>query len=197
MFLLVLKHCNRNMGRSSTSSEDLMFKTKRVALLLTASALVAFPFVTRAQTEGAAKTTESADRLIQRYAPLAGSEDNAKSLVTGLRDGTAVKLSSGAASISFTSPTGKMGFGNVNIALSLAEASLKQQGITNPTPQQLQSSLTGVLDQRASGKGWGQIANSMGFKLGEVVRPERPEKPVRPDKPERPDRPEKPERPGR
>jgi hypothetical protein len=96
-----------------------------------------------------------------------------------------------------------MGYGNVNIALSLAEASLKQQGITNPTPEQLQGALMGVLRQRANGKGWGQIANSMGFKLGEVVRPEkhvqaeRPEKPVRPDKPERPDRPERPEKPER
>jgi len=161
-----------------------MFKT---ALLLTASALLALPLPLRAQAES----------LIQKYAPLAGSEDNAKSLVTGLRDGTAVKLSSGTTSTSFTSPTGKMGYGNVNLALSLAEARLKQQGITNPTSEQLQGALMGVLQQRADGKGWGQIANSMGFKLGEVVRPERPEKPVRPDKPERPDRPEKPERPGR
>src|SRR5437773_4854712 len=168
----------------SISSEDLMFRT---ALLLTASALLALPPALWAQAES----------LIQKYAPLAGSEDNAKSLVTGLRDGTAVKLSSGSASTSFTSPTGKMGYGNVNIALSLAEASLKQQGITNPTSEQLQGALMGVLQQRADGKGWGQIANSMGFKLGEVVRPERPEKPVRPDKPERPDRPDKPERPGR
>ncbi|HSU64209.1 MAG TPA: hypothetical protein VLJ12_10125 [Burkholderiales bacterium] len=171
-----------------------MFKT---VLLLTASALLAFPLALRAQAENVGKTAESADRLIQKYTPLAGSEDNAKSLVTGLRDGAAVKLSSGGTSTSFTPPTGKMGFGNVNIALSLAEASLKQQGITNPTSAQLQGALVGVLQQRADGKGWGQIANSMGFKLGEVVRPERPEKPVRPDKPERPDRPEKPERPGR
>ncbi len=174
-----------------------MFKTKRAALLLTASALLAFPLALWAQADSAGKTTESADRLIQKYTALAGSEDNAKSLVTGLRDGTEVKLSSGTTSTSFTSPTGKMGFGNVNIALSLAEASLKQQGITNPTSEQLQGALMGVLQQRADGKGWGQIANSMGFKLGEVVRPERPEKPARPDKPERPDRPEKPERPGR
>jgi hypothetical protein len=194
MILLVPERCNRNMQRSSISSEDLMFRT---VLLLTASALLAFPLALRAQAESATKTTESADRLIQKYAPLAGSEDNAKSLVTGLRDGTAVKLSSGTASTSFTSPTGKMGYGNVNIALSLAEASLKQQGITNPTSEQLQGALMSVLQQRADGKGWGQIANSMGFKLGEVVRPERPEKPVRPDKPERPERPEKPERPGR
>jgi hypothetical protein len=175
----------------------------RTILLLTASALLSFPLALWAQAESAAKTTESADRLIDKYTPLGGSEDNAKSLVTGLRDGTAVKLSSGSTSTSFTSPTGKMGYGNVNIALSLAEASLKQQGITNPTPEQLQGALMGVLRQRANGKGWGQIANSMGFKLGEVVRPEkhvqaeRPEKPVRPDKPERPDRPERPEKPER
>lgn len=191
-----------------------MLKTKRAALLLTASALLAFPLALWAQAESAGKTTESADRLIQKYTPLAGSEDNAKSLVTGLRDGTEVTLSSGTTSTSFTSPTGKLGFGNVNIALSLAEASLKQQGITNPTPEQLQGALLGILQQRADGKGWGQIANSMGFKLGEVVRAEkagqvgaeqraeharaeRPERSVRPDKPERPDRPEKPERPGR
>ncbi len=183
----------------------------RTALLLAASALLALPLALWAQAESAGKTTESADRLIQKYTPLAGSEDNAKSLVTGLRDGTEVKLSSGTTSTSFTSPTGKMGFGNVNIALSLAEASLKQQGITSPTPQQLQSSLTGILDQRASAKGWGQIANSMGLKLGEVVRSEkagqagseqraenaRAERPERPLRPERPERPEKPERPVR
>src|SRR5712664_3043708 len=118
----------------STSSEDLMFKTKRAALLLTASALLAFPLALRAQAES----------LIQKYALLAGSEDNAKSLVTGLRDGTEVKLSSSTTSTSFTSPTGKMGFGNVNIALSLAEASLKQQGIASPTSEQLQGALMGV-----------------------------------------------------
>src|SRR6266446_6777856 len=101
----------------------------RTVLLLTASAMLAFPLALRAQAESTAKTTESADRLIQKYTPLTGSEDNAKSLVTGFRDGAAVKLSSGGTSTSFTSPTGKMGFGNVNIALSLAEASLKQQGM--------------------------------------------------------------------
>ena len=77
----------------------------RTVLLLTASALLSSPLALWAQAES----------LIQKYAPLAGSEDNAKSLVTGLRDGTEVKLSSGATSTSFTSPTGKMGFGNVNI----------------------------------------------------------------------------------
>jgi hypothetical protein len=78
-----------------------------------------------------------------------------------------------------------------------------------------------VLEMRADGKGWGQVAQSMGFKLGDVMRSERarpavhdgkmarveraerpgriekPERPVRIDKPERPVRPERPEHAGR
>jgi len=125
-----------------------------------------------------------------------------------------VKLTSGSTTTSFTPPTGKMGNGNVNIALALADASLKQQGITNPTPDQLKTTLSGILQQRADGKGWGQIANAMGFKLGDVMRSEKADKVAqdrrardehadragraeRAERPERPERPEKPERGGR
>jgi hypothetical protein len=159
------------------------------------------PFAAQAQSES---------QLTEKYAALAGSEANAKLLVTGLRDGTDFKIGS----TSFDPPTGKMGYGNVNIALSLAEKSLADKGITDPTPAQLQSALIGtdakpgILALRADGQGWGQIANSMGFRLGEVMRspkaservaakPQRLEKPMRPDKPERPAKPERSERPGR
>ena len=40
-------------------------------------------------------------------------------------------------------PTGKMGFGNVKISLALAQQSLSQQGITQPTSQQLYTALAG------------------------------------------------------
>ena len=176
------------------------------------AALLTLPLGTLAQ---------SSAQLVERYTPLAGSKENATSLVTGLRDGTEVKLTSGQGSETFKPSTGKMGYGNVDHALALAEASLKQNGITNPTPTQLEAALMGgkittasgktvelqgVLNMRASGMGWGQIANSMGFKLGELKRAdkadrvakterpakvERPEKPARPEKPERPDRPHK------
>ena len=73
--------------------------------------------------------------------------------------------------------------GEVGIALSLAKASLAQQGITNPTPAQLSAALNGgvitsststtsvagVLTQRQEGSGWGQIAQSLGVKLGAGV----------------------------
>jgi hypothetical protein len=145
---------------------------------------------------------QSQEQLVSRYTAFAGSKENASSLVTGLRDGKQVTLTRGTTKETFTPPTGKMGYGNVDNALALAEASLAKQGIKNPTPAQLEAALVGkdgVLTARAAGQGWGQIANSMDIKLGDVKRsdkaPERVSKVDRPDKPEKPENPQKPERP--
>jgi len=182
-----------------------------------AGLLIALPLVAQPQ---------SSDKLAERYTGLAGSTANAKSLVSGLRNDSAVTLESKSSKVTFTPPTDKMGYGNVDNALALAEASLKQKGITNPTPEQLKAALVGgtvngkklegVLAMRAAGEGWGNIAHSLGIKMGDVKRSDaaaqrtetahnvehgaRPEKPERPEKfehPERPERPEKPEHPGR
>lgn len=158
--------------------------------------LIALPLTALSQSE---------EQLVERYTKLAGSKQNATSLVTGLRDGKEVKLTRGGSTESFTPSTGKMGYGEVDNALALAEGSLKDKGITNPTPAQLEASVTDILKMRAGGQGWGQIAQSLGFKLGEVKRSDKAtervakvtkiERPGRPEKPERPQRPEKPERP--
>jgi hypothetical protein len=80
-------------------------------------------------------------------------------------------------------PTGKMGHGNVYISLALAKQQLSHYGITQPTDQQLYTALmggqvvpgdsttttTGILQMRADGMGWGQIAHQMGYKLGPVT----------------------------
>ena len=152
---------------------------------------------------------ENQQQLVRSYTDLAGSEENASSLVSGLRDGKPATLTMDGTPHTFTPPTGPMGWGNVDHALALAALSLEKQGITDPTPAQLDGALTEVLNQRAAGQGWGQIAQGMGVKLGDVKRPDkvtppapaegvarverpaaagltRPEKPVRPDKPERP-----------
>jgi hypothetical protein len=171
---------------------------KRITLMLATSLVLALPFAARAQ---------STSQLESKFSTLAGSDANAKALVTGLRDGSSITLTGadGKTTTSFTPQTGKMGNGNVNIALSLADASLKQQGITNPTPDQLKSALSGILQQRADHKGWGEIANAMGMKLGDVMRSERADKVARDGKErtaraervERADRPERPDRPDR
>ena len=153
-------------------------------------------------------SAQTRETLVEKYTPLAGSEANAKTLVQGLRNGSDFTIDG----VKFNTPTGKMGHGEVNIALALAE---KKLGTATPTAQQLQATLIGdgkapgILALRAEGKGWGAIAHSMGFKVGDVMRAdkardhertarlERHEKPERHQRLDRPERPEKPERPGR
>ncbi|HEY8906955.1 MAG TPA: hypothetical protein VIM63_13050 [Rhodoferax sp.] len=51
----------------------------------------------------------------------------------------------------------------------LAMADLNKQGITRPTKAQLVAEVKSIQAQRASGMGWGAIADSLGLKLGAVV----------------------------
>lgn len=186
----------------------------------------------------------AADRLVSSHAETLGSEDNARSLVTSLRTGGSASFSQettaedGTITITtteFQPATGPMGFGEIDNALALAEADLAAAGITEPTLDDLALALnggslvdaegntvefSGVLQMRSEGMGWGQIANTLGFRLGEVkgsaraevaaearaaralerisaARVDRPLKPERLDKPERPTKPERPERPDR
>lgn len=167
---------------------------KRKLLALAGAALLTVPGIALSQGE---------HQLIERYTDLAGSEENAASLVKGLREGQEVTLTNGDTTETFTPPTGKMGWGNVDNSIAIAERLLKDQGINDPTPAQLEAAMTEVLKLRAGGMGWGEISKAHGFKLGEVKRPEKAEKiatverPVRPEKPERPVKPERPERPER
>jgi hypothetical protein len=111
------------------------------------------------------------------YQSFAGSQENLNSLVTGLRSNQTVtmtrRLPNGQLeTTTFNPPTKAMGYGNVKHSLSLAQADLRRAGITNPTPEQIRAAMNGgtvtapngtttqmqgILAQRASGKGWGQI----------------------------------------
>ena len=85
-------------------------------------------------------------------------------------------------------PTGKMGFGNVKISLGLAQESLRQQGILQPTTEQLHTAMVGgqmvpgdpttttngILQMRADGMGWGQIAQKYDVKLGQLMSGKQP-----------------------
>jgi hypothetical protein len=170
------------------------------ASLLIALALPAAPATSELDTQAAALDATAANKgqtlvagkIAAFFTNLAGSKDNANALVVALRNGTDVNLTTttgtGATATTttttFTPPTGKMGWGNVKIALALAQDSLLRAGITNPTPAQLQAALDGgtvtkadgttvtlkgVLQMRADGMGWGQIAQAGGTKVGPVV----------------------------
>lgn len=97
-------------------------------------------------------------KLATQYGALAGSQRNTDSLITGLRDGKNILLLSSptgtnptAPSVTFTPATGKLGYGNINIALSLAKADLATLGIVNPIPAQLAAVLNGGTITTASG----------------------------------------------
>ncbi|MBI3094098.1 MAG: hypothetical protein HYY97_04440 [Rhodocyclales bacterium] len=128
-----------------------------------------------------------ASRIASRFESLAGSPENAASLVAGLRSGTEITLSApdSTTGISFTPTTRPMGYGNITQALSLAQRQLAAQGITEPTPEQLQIALNGgtvtridssgatqtvevpgVLQLRSQGMGWGQIAHELSVSPG-------------------------------
>jgi hypothetical protein len=158
-----------------------------------AQATVQEPSPAPAVIAPAGSSTQVESRLASSFSTFAGSDDNARNLVTGLRQGSEITLTAPGAggqpgeSATFTPATRPMGYGNVRISLALAREELAQHGITQPTPEQLKAALAGgtvatgtgepgttarlpgVLQLRADGMGWGQIANSMGVKLGVVM----------------------------
>lgn len=140
-------------------------------------------------TPAAPADGQQSTRLAASYTAFAGSSANAQALVTGLRSGTAILLvtpataTTPAMQTTITPSTGQLGYGNVNIALALAQAQLAAAGITQPSTAQIQAALnggavtgtkgpvqlTGVLALRAEGQGWGDIAKTLGFKLGDIM----------------------------
>lgn len=155
-----------------------------------------------------AESTVPADRIAERYAELAGSPEAASALVGELRtggdftvvdttttpvldaDGNPVLDANGNPQTTTTSvertlanPNGPMGYGEVNITLSLAQALMDsgaypdlqsaltglETTVTNPDGTTTVTSEGGVLAMRASGMGWGQVANELGFNLGTLM----------------------------
>lgn len=202
--------------------------TKKLSAVAVPSAFALLGLPALSQTTPTSPSTQAIPtaRLVDEYSDLAGSEKNARSLVTGLRTGSTITLEPIAKddkTITFKSPTRNLGNGEIKIVLAMADKLLA--GDKNVTNQDLYKALmdekTGVLQMRNDGMGWGQIADALGFKLGDVMRagkadsasaaaqradskpekvaqrPERPERAERVEKPERPVRPERPERAGR
>jgi hypothetical protein len=161
------------------------------------SAFAANAIIVTSTTAGTATGTTAtgtaavpASRIASRFESLAGSPENAASLVAGLRSGTEITLSSpdAATGVSFTPTTRPMGYDNITRALTLAQRQLAAQGITEPTPEQLHTALNGgtlttvdssgasqtvemagVLQLRGQGMGWGRIAHQI--KLSPDNRP--------------------------
>jgi len=173
---------------------------RKASILLIASSLLMLPVAATAQSDkaGGVNTTTAGKggavtegALIERYSVLAGSPDNAKSLVKGLRSKSEVVLVGpsmaptrcmpgrtcppATETVKFMPPTEPMGLGNVDIALALLESDLKNKNVASAKPRHIKAGLMGesvtgitfegILKLRAAGMGWGEIANMLGFKL--------------------------------
>lgn len=100
--------------------------------------------------EGAAHASVPTEQLANRYAELIGSTEAAAELVQQLR----VDAETGAA----------MGYGEIDMALALAGALVDSGAAADAD-----AALDTVLQLHADGMGWGEIAQELGFNLGQVI----------------------------
>jgi hypothetical protein len=161
-------------------------------LSIAASLLIvaAAPSPNFAQTSSASSTPET--NISNDYSYFLQNVDS-KQVVNDLRNGqwsttTTDPTTNTTTTTTEALPTGKMGFGNVKISLALAQESLRQQNIMQPTSEQLHTALVGgqmvpgdsttttngILQMRSEGMGWGQIAQKYDVKLGQLMSGKQP-----------------------
>ena len=129
----------------------------------------AFLFVASAALAQSAGSTRpfsamSPDRLVDRYEDLAGSRQNAETMIKALRDGIDFMLGSDESVTIFHPPAVKMSDANIDNALAITQAALKARSIDKPKPDQVGTMLMDVLQMRAEGKRWVEVADAFGFK---------------------------------
>jgi hypothetical protein len=157
-----------------------------VSLLIVAAA----PSANFAQTSSASSTPQT--NISNDYSYFLKNVDS-KQVVSDLKNGQWTTTTTDSTTNTTTTttealPTGKMGFGNVKISLALAQESLRQQNIMQPTSEQLHTALVGgqmvpgdsttatngILQMRSEGMGWGQIAQKYDVKLGQLMSGKQP-----------------------
>ena len=164
------------------------FLSIAVSLLIVAAA----PAPNFAQTTSASSTP--ATNITNDYSDFLQKVDS-KQVVNDLRNGQWTTTTTDPTTKTTTTttealPTGKMGYGNVKISLALARYSLSKQDppILQPTSEQLHTALVGgqmvagdtttqtngILQMRADGMGWGQIAQKYDVKLGQLMSGKQP-----------------------
>ncbi len=174
-----------------------------LSMALGAALLAAVPAFAQDAGGDAAVIAEASvpkDRLVDRYSELVGSDAAATDLINDLRTGgdfsvtqdvtTTVTNPDGTTTTTtapvtttIVNPNGAMGWGEVNITLSLAQALVDSAAypdlqsalsgasttVTNPDGTITTTVSGGVLAMRADGMGWGAIAKELGFKLGTLI----------------------------
>ena len=156
-------------------------QAKLLCTLLALAAFAAAPaFAQDTSTDDDAETqaTVPATRIADRYAEslFDGDEDAATAAVASLREGGDVTIQhEDGTTTTIENTNGPMGYGEVNIALGMAEKLVGSgdaegwQDALYGTPETTNEDGTtvegtaGVLQMRADGTGWGKIAKTLGF----------------------------------
>ncbi len=153
------------------------------ATVLAAVCALSGPALVQAQgTTATLDNAASTERLISEFGGWIGNHHDADQLVTTLRSGRPT-ATEGAASVA--PATGPMGYGEVRLALKLAQGALAQQGVSYPNQDQLQAALhggvlrtpqgeqamDGVLPQKARGTGWAAMADRYGLSTEDMLPP--------------------------
>nr|WP_315496053.1 hypothetical protein [uncultured Rhodoferax sp.] len=122
------------------------------------------------------------ERLVTEFGPWVGSPQDTERLVQSLQSGQALDPIGAASGVP---ATGALGYGETRLALKLAQATLAQEGVTQPSGAQIQAALhggtvdtangpkalPGVLPQRAQGVSWGAMAQSAGMSVEDLIPP--------------------------
>lgn len=153
------------------------------ATVLAVAATVAVP--TLVQAQGVTATLDNAastERLIAEFGGWVGNRHDADQVITTLRSGRPTAMAGAA---SQQPATGALGYGEVRLALKLAQGALAQQGVAYPDAAQLQAALhggvlrtaqgeqtlEGVLPQKAQGTGWATMADRYGLTTEDMLPP--------------------------
>lgn len=161
-------------------------------------------------SQGESKVKE---KFSSEFTEVAGSTENADALVTGLRNGGDIDLDG----TTVENLAGLMGYGNIKIAIVLTESQLGE----GYTTAEFAGVLNEILQARADGGGWGEIAKDMGLTVGQLMgkadkglankpirseksakaakplRVEKISKPLKVGRPDKPERLHRPDRPGK
>lgn len=159
----------------------------RSLLLATAFATGSTPLAASEEADqiaGAAVARPGPEDVIGDFTEFAGSERNARQLVEALRFGAeGVLVDQDGTVVRFEAPTDPLGYANVAVALSLAQARLVTHGILQPHAADVAAALVGgevpvdgewveiagVLPMRAGGLSWSEIAESFGLALADAI----------------------------
>jgi hypothetical protein len=122
------------------------------------------------------------ERLVTEFMPLVGSREETEALVSSLRDGRPAGAADAAIPAAATAP---LSYGETRYALKLAQGRLAQDGVTQPSTDQLQAALyggtldlptgskvlAGVLPQHDRGVSWGSLAQDVGMTVEDLIPP--------------------------